>query len=78
MDTSNIYDAKTRACQLLATAASGEDVIARRNGTARVRIMRREDPWRRIRFGVTKGRLVAAAVFDAPLPGDALAGFEGR
>ena len=78
MDTINIYDAKTRSCQRLATAASGGVVIARRNGPARVRIMRREDPWRRIGFGVMKGRQVAAAVFDAPLPGDALAGFEGR
>jgi hypothetical protein len=31
-----------------------------------------------IRFGVLKGKVRVAADFDAPLPDEVLAGFEGR
>ncbi len=33
---------------------------------------------RRIRFGLLKGKVKLAADFDAPLPDDVLAAFEGR
>jgi len=78
METVNIYDAKTRLSQLVDKAASGEDVVVSRNGKPLVRITRLEESKRRIRFGVLKGKVVIAADFDAPLPADLLAGFEGR
>ena len=78
MDPVNIYDAKTRLSQLVDKAASGEDVVVSRNGKPLVRITRLENVKRRIKFGLLKGKVTIAADFDAPLPDDVLAGFEGR
>ncbi|MBL8288339.1 MAG: type II toxin-antitoxin system Phd/YefM family antitoxin [Rubrivivax sp.] len=78
METVNIYDAKTRLSQLVDRAAAGEDVVVSRNGKPLVRITRLEAAKRRVRFGVLKGKLRVAADFDAPLPPEVLATFEGR
>jgi prevent-host-death family protein len=78
METVNIYDAKTRLSQLVDKAASGEDVVVSRNGKPLVRITQLEAQKRRIKFGVLKGKVRIAADFDAPLPDEVLAGFEGR
>jgi prevent-host-death family protein len=78
METVNIYEAKTRLSQLVDKAAGGEDVVVSRNGKPLVRITRLETSRRRIRFGVLKGKIRIARDFDAPLPDDLLAGFEGR
>ncbi len=78
MDTVNIYEAKTRLSQLVDIAAAGEDVVIGRNGKPLVRITRLEQPKRKIRFGVLKGKMTIARDFDAPLPDAVLAGFEGR
>ena len=77
-ETVNIYEAKTRLSQLVDKAASGEDVVVSRHGKPLARITRLEPPRRRIRFGILKGKIRIARDFDAPLPDDALAGFEGR
>jgi prevent-host-death family protein len=78
METVNIYDAKTRLSQLVDKAASGEDVVVSRNGKALVRITVLSQPKRQIKFGVLKGKVRIAADFDAPLPDEILAAFEGR
>lgn len=78
METVNIYDAKTRLSQLVDKAASGEDVVVSRNGKPLVRITRLSAPKRRIKFGVLKGKIKVAPDFDAPLPDEVLAAFEGR
>ena len=78
MATVNIYDAKTRLSQLVDQAASGEDVVVSRNGKPLVRITQLNVPKRRIKFGLLKRKLTIPADFDAPLPPDVLAGFEGR
>lgn len=78
MESVNIYDAKTRLSQLVDKAAAGEDVVVSRNGKPLVRITQLEGQTRRIKFGVLKGKVRIAADFDAPLPGNVLAGFEGR
>lgn len=77
MATVNIYDAKTRFSQLVDQAAAGVDVVVSRNGKPLVRITQLEGPKRRVKFGVLKGKLNIAADFDAPLPADVLAAFEG-
>jgi antitoxin (DNA-binding transcriptional repressor) of toxin-antitoxin stability system len=75
----NIYDAKTRFSQLVDQAASGEDVVISRNGKPLVKITRLDGgPKRRIKFGVLKGKVTIVADFDAPLPPEVLAAFEGR
>lgn len=78
METVNIYEAKTRLSQLVDKAVSGEDVVVSRNGKPLVRITRLDAPKRRISFGLLKGRLSVPRDFDAPLPDDVVAGFEGH
>jgi prevent-host-death family protein len=78
MDTINIYEAKTRLSQLVDKAASGEDVIVSRNGKPLARITQLTPARRTVRFGLLKGKIHIADDFDAPLPDDVLAGFEGR
>ncbi len=75
----NNYDAKTRFSQLVDKAASGEDVIISRSGKPLVRLTRLEGGQKpRIKFGVLKGKVRVTADFDAALPPEVLAGFEGR
>ncbi len=78
MDIVNIYDAKTRLSQLVDQAISGQDVVVGRHGKPLVRITRLDPAKREIRFGLLKGRIRVSADFDAPLPDDVLAAFEGR
>lgn len=78
MDAINIYEAKTRLSQLVDQAVAGQDVVVSRHGKPLVRITRLQVAPRRIRFGVLKGRVRIAADFDASLPDEVLAGFEGR
>jgi prevent-host-death family protein len=78
MDAVNIYEAKTQLSQLVDRAAAGEDVIVARHGKPLVRITKLQAEPRRIRFGAMKGRIRIAPDFDAPLPPDVQAAFEGR
>ena len=78
METVSISEAKTRLSQLVDQAASGHDVVVSRNGKPLVRITQLEGPKRRIRFGGLRGRVQIAPDFDALLPDEVLAGFEGR
>jgi antitoxin (DNA-binding transcriptional repressor) of toxin-antitoxin stability system len=78
METVNIYDAKTRLSQLVDKAAAGEDVVVSRNGKPLVRITRLQADKPPIRFGLLEGKLRVPADFDAPLPDEVLAAFEGR
>jgi prevent-host-death family protein len=78
MQSVNIYDAKTRLSQLVDRAAAGDDVIISRNGKPLVRITQLQPSKRAIRFGLLKGQFEVPDDFDAPLPDDVLAGFEGR
>jgi prevent-host-death family protein len=78
MTTVNIYEAKTRLSQLVDKAASGEDVVVSRNGKPLARITQLVNRKQRIKFGVLKGKVRVPTDFDAPLPPDVLASFEGR
>jgi prevent-host-death family protein len=78
MTTINIYQAKTQLSKLVEQAASGTDVIIARGGKPVARLTRLQRPQRKIRFGLLKGKVKVAKDFDAPLPPDVLAQFEGR
>ena len=77
METVNIYDAKTHLSQLVDKVVASEDVVVSRNGKPLVRITRLESGRRPIRFGVPKGKVKITRDFDAPLPSNVLAEFEG-
>lgn len=73
----NVYEAKTQLSRLIDRAAEGEDIVIARNGKPVARLCRLSGAARKITFGVLEGRVEVSPDFDAPLPEDVLAGFEG-
>lgn len=74
----NIHDAKTQFSKLVDAAAKGEEVIIAKAGVPTARLVPFEQPKRGIRFGLMKGEISVPDDFDAPLPDEVLALFEGR
>lgn len=72
----NIADAKARLPELVERAARGEEVVIARNGRPRARLVPIA-PRRRV-AGRGAGKWKIAEDFNAPLPADLLAAFEGR
>jgi antitoxin (DNA-binding transcriptional repressor) of toxin-antitoxin stability system len=56
----------------------GKDIVIARGGKPVARLTRLETPARKIHFGVLKGKVKVAKDFDAPLPVEVQAEFEGR
>jgi len=77
MEQVNIQDAKAHLSRYVEQAAAGQDLVIARKGKPVARLTAIE-PKSAIRFGVLKGQVQVADDFDAPLPDEVLAGFEGR
>jgi prevent-host-death family protein len=77
MQTVNIHEAKSQLSRLIEAAVSGEEVVIAKAGTPVVRLVSVEQK-PKLRFGLMKGKIKIADDFDAPLPDDVLATFEGR
>lgn len=81
MQTSEVipmHQAKSTLSQLVQRAAAGETVLIGPNGHAVAKLTGLTGaaaPKRRL--GLLKGKLLAPEDFDAPLPDDVLADFEG-
>jgi len=73
----NIYEAKTQLSKLIEQAASGKDVVIARGGKPVARLTRLDAPKRKLRFGLLKGKIKIAVDFDAALPEEIIAEFEG-
>ncbi|MBC7482087.1 MAG: type II toxin-antitoxin system Phd/YefM family antitoxin [Rhizobacter sp.] len=74
----NIYEAKTRLSELVDQASRGETVIIAKAGTPLAKLVPLSSgPKRKLVFGLMKGKISIADDFDAPLPDDVLAAFEG-
>ncbi len=78
MSVINIYDAKTQLSKLIEQAAAGKDVVIARGGKPVARLTRLDAPNRKLKFGVLKGKIKLAGDFDAALPDEIVAQFEGR
>ena len=79
MQTVNIYEAKTQLSKLVDLAESGTDVVIAHAGKPVARLTSLKDKEKRqIAFGSLKGKGWIADDFDAPLPDELLALFEGR
>ena len=78
VQTVNIYQAKTQLSKLVDLASSGTDVVIARAGKPIARLTSLKNEKRVINFGALKGKGWIAEDFDAPLPDDLLAQFEGR
>lgn len=73
----NLYQAKTRLSELVEAASQGETVTIAKAGKPLAKLGPIEAPRRRIRLGLMKGDIKIARDFDAPLPDEVLAAFEG-
>jgi prevent-host-death family protein len=78
MKSVNISEAKTQLSKLVDQAAQGSDVIISRRGRPVARLTSLNEPAKRIRYGVLKGKFKVPDDFDDPLPDEVLARFEGR
>ncbi len=75
----NIYEAKTRLSELVEQARQGQTVVIAKNGTPLAKLVALDaQPKPTIVYGLMKGEIEIADDFDAPLPDDLLAAFEGR
>ena len=78
VQTFNIYEAKTKLSKLVDLASSGTDVVIARAGKPVARLTALKNEKRLIGYGALKGKGWIADDFDAPLPDEILAQFEGR
>jgi prevent-host-death family protein len=78
MQTVNIHEAKTHFSRLVDAAASGEEIVIAKAGKPAARLVPMERAKVTRRFGGLKGKVRIADDFDAPLPDDLVAAFEGR
>jgi prevent-host-death family protein len=78
MRTVNIHQAKTHLSRLIEQAARGHETIIAKAGRPVARLVPIANAPRAKRFGLLKGTLRIGADFDAPLPDEVLALFEGR
>jgi len=74
----NIHEAKTHLSRIVDDVAAGAEVVIARAGKPVARLMPLENAPRRKTLGLLKGKLKVADDFNAPLPPDVLADFEGR
>lgn len=77
MPTVNIHEAKSQLSRLIEAVVSGDEVVIAKAGTPVVRLVP-IDKKPKLRFGLMKGRIKITDDFNAPLPDDVLATFEGR
>lgn len=79
MEPINVYQAKTKLSELIDRAAAGEEIVISRHGRPVARLVPYGPPaGRRRKFGALAGKVWIAEDFDAPLPDEVLADFEGR
>jgi prevent-host-death family protein len=74
----NIHDAKTHLSRLLEEVAAGAEVVIARAGKPIARLVPIEAAPRPKVLGLLAGQIEVPEDFDAPLPPDVLADFEGR
>jgi prevent-host-death family protein len=76
--TVNVHQAKTQLSRLLARVERGEEIVIAKAGRPVARLLPFEPRDQARVLGGARGQIVIADDFDAPLPDDILAGFEGR
>lgn len=73
----NIYEAKTQLSKLVEAAAAGEEVIIARAGKPAARLVALEKPAGKRSIGVLDGQISIPEDFNAAMPDDLLAAFDG-
>jgi prevent-host-death family protein len=78
MEQVNIHQAKTHLSELLNRAVLGEDIIIAKAGKPLVRLVPIAKPKSRRVLGRDKGLFTVPDDFNAPLPDDLQAAFDGE
>jgi prevent-host-death family protein len=73
----NIHEAKTHLSRIVDEVAAGAVIIAK-SGKPLARLSPVSAPVKKKKLGLLKGRVKVPNDFNAPLPPEILAGFEGR
>ena len=73
----NLYEAKSKLSSLVEEAAAGKEIVIAKAGVPLARLVPLKPRVRR-KPGGSKGKIWIAPDFDAPLPDDILAAFEGK
>ncbi len=74
----NLYEAKTSLSSLVDRAAEGEVIYIAKAGKVKAKLVPTRTPRRPRRPGGWERKVTIAPDFDAPLPPEVQAGFEGR
>lgn len=74
----NIHEAKTHLSKIVDEVAAGNEVIIAKAGKPLARLAPISASPRKKTLGLLKGKIKVADDFNAPLPADVLADFEGR
>jgi len=77
MNMVSIRDAKTHLSRLVEEVAAGAEIVISKHGVPRAKLVPLGAS-RKLKFGVMKGKLRYPDDFNAPLPDEVLALFEGR
>jgi prevent-host-death family protein len=78
MPTVNIHEAKTHLSRLLDEVVAGDDVVIAKAGKPIARLIPFVSPSKKRKLGILAGKLNVPVDFDAPLPEEVLASFEGQ
>ena len=78
MKSVNVHEAKTHFSKLLARVEKGHQVLISRAGKPVARLVPHAERPRAPVFGGDRGTFVVPEDFDAPIPDDVLASFDGR
>ena len=73
----NIHEAKRHLSRLVDEAAQGAHIVIARSGKPIARLCRIQPKTKKRKLGVLDGRFKIPENFNAPLPYDMLAAFEG-
>lgn len=77
-DTVNLYEAKTHLSELVERAAAGEEIVIAKGGRPKARLVPLDAAKPKRKLGLWEGKAWISDDFDAPLPEDIQAAFEGR
>jgi prevent-host-death family protein len=78
MRTVNIHEAKTHRSKLVDDASRGKEVIIAKAGKPMARLVPLASSRKPRKLGVLAGEFTTPEDFDAPLPEEVIALFEGR
>ena len=78
MQIINIHEAKTQFSKLIDAVSNGEEIVIARAGKPTAKLVPIKQNKQKRQPGALKGKIKIAVDFDAPLPDDIVAGFEGN